>query len=235
MKQVAPIFTSAFGPSFRRWGIIDSTIGDDAADLVPSNASSIERDMAALTAYVDQIDPAIVATIWDAWRCPTVLLPWLAWALSVDIWDDAWTEIDKRQAIADSPEYHRRKGTLWAIERLLALDGQPYELTEWFDRVPQGRRGTLSVHIEADLDRIGGILKRIRPLLMTSKPKSRPFFLGSGDVIHGDIVIGGSVLIEEDIDVGPFSFSAESPEGTLVVGVGAIIEETTTIEAGTWP
>jgi phage tail P2-like protein len=61
--------------------------------------------------------------LWNPATCPAALLPWLAWALSVDEWDDAWTEATKRAVIAASVEVHRRKGTVGSIKKALAAAG----------------------------------------------------------------------------------------------------------------
>ena len=235
-KRVGWIFSDAFSDAFVKFGLVDDpSIRLDADALLPDNATAIERELAALTGYVDEIDPALIETIWDAWRCPAGLLPWLAWAMSVDVWEDDWPEVARRQAIADSPEYHRRKGTLWAIEKLLALSGQGHELTEWFDRVPEGRRGTMSVHIEADLADVGAILRRIRPLVMAAKPKSRALFLGAGDVVEGAFVASLGLLVEELVEVEPYRFEPQDAESAFVAGLGLLVEELITVEAGTWP
>ena len=65
--------------------------------------------------------------------CPEALLPWLAWALSVDDWDSLWPESIKRNLIAESISIHRIKGTVSAIRRVLRVLGVEAELSEWFD------------------------------------------------------------------------------------------------------
>lgn len=60
----------------------------------------------------------------DLWRwdtCPEDLLPWLAWAMSVDLWSDAWPIERQREIIRDSFKLHRLKGTLGGIKRYVEL------------------------------------------------------------------------------------------------------------------
>jgi len=201
-----------------------------STDLLPDNATDLERELALASAPLDLVDPAVIETIWDAWRCPKALLPWLAWALSVDHWDEGWSEIVKRQAIADSPEYHRRKGTRATVEQLLVLPGRPVEITEWFDRVPEGRRGTAMVHIEAPLAEINAAIRAVKPLVMTSKPKSRSIYIGAGERIAGSIVVAAGVLIEELTTVAPYAYAGETLEGGIVFAAGFITEELTIVE-----
>ncbi|MCO4053399.1 MAG: phage tail protein I [Bosea sp.] len=198
-------------------------------DLAPPNATDLERELTRLSSRLDAIDPAVIEAIWDAWRCPAPLLPWLAWALSVDWWDDAWSEIQKRQAIADSPDYHRRKGTRSAVESIIALSGRAYEITEWFEQSPPGRRGTATVHVEAELGEILALSHRIRPLVMTSKPKSRAVFIGIGPRAPGSIVFGAGILDETITEISPYSYQGENADAGLTIGIGFLDETLTEI------
>ena len=67
-----------------------------------------------------------IKQVWDPATCPSGILPWLAWALSVDDWNADWTEAQKRSAIAASVQVHRTKGTLGALRR--ALQSVGYEV-----------------------------------------------------------------------------------------------------------
>ncbi len=199
--------------------------------LVPGTSDPIEQEVAGLSAALDSIDPVVIETLWDAWRCPAALLPWLAWALSVDVWDDGWTEMVKRQAIADSPDYHRIKGTVQAVNAALTLAERPFELTEWFDQVPMGRRGTARVFVETTLDDVGRILKAVRPLVMSAKPKSRPIVFGAGEMASGVPVISAGLLLEEFVTVEPYALSGETFEFTPVLAASLLVEELITVEA----
>lgn len=53
-----------------------------------------------------------VRTLWDPWTCPVSELPLLAWAWSIDIWDEGWPDTRKRAVIAGSRAYHERKTTV---------------------------------------------------------------------------------------------------------------------------
>lgn len=98
--------------------------------LLPPNATSAERAMALTTARVSDV-PLPVAGLWNPDTCPAAVLPWLAWAFSVDIWDADWSEEQKRAAIAESIAVHRRKGTLWASRQALSGSIEQAELLEW--------------------------------------------------------------------------------------------------------
>ncbi|KZN53297.1 phage tail protein I [Pseudoalteromonas luteoviolacea] len=70
--------------------------------------------------------------LWDPWRCPAQFLPWLADALSVDVWDSAWPEHVQRKVIADSVPRHRYKGTISAVNNALKVLNAKVELQEWW-------------------------------------------------------------------------------------------------------
>lgn len=93
----------------------------DAAKLLPPNSTDLESAIAKVAGF--DVRPEVIATLWDADACPAPLLPWLAWALSVDEWDDAWTEDQQRATIKGSIALHRKKGTPWAVRQALARIG----------------------------------------------------------------------------------------------------------------
>lgn len=92
--------------------------------LLPPAATPLERAIEQTQAV--RLDlAAIVPTLWNAATCPAALLPHLAWALSVDEWDNGWSIEKKRTVIAEARYIHQHKGTPSAIRRALASIGQP--------------------------------------------------------------------------------------------------------------
>jgi phage tail P2-like protein len=90
--------------------------------LLPPNATPTERAVEAATSRIAAI-PVVIGDIWNPATCPAHLLPWLAWALSVDVWDAGWSEQTQRAVIAASTLVHRRKGTIGAIKAAMAAMG----------------------------------------------------------------------------------------------------------------
>lgn len=80
----------------------------------------------------------------DPMQVDAGLLDHLAWELSVDVWDSAWPEQQKRSVIAASEEVHRFKGTPYAITSSFAAFDLQVEILEWFD-VPGADRGSFAV------------------------------------------------------------------------------------------
>lgn len=110
----------------------------DTPHLLPPNASPIEKALSLAPAdSLDQV-PVAVDQIWNPATCPTPLLPWLAWGLSIDIWDSEWSEMAKRAAIADAIQFQRRKGTPASLRTVLDRFDPLIGIVEWFED-----RGTL--------------------------------------------------------------------------------------------
>lgn len=88
--------------------------------LLPPSATTLAR---AITEAAAPLGALPVSRLWDPWACPAAALPALAWALSVDEWDDAWPEEVKRQVCADSLPVHARKGTVDSVRQVLRSVG----------------------------------------------------------------------------------------------------------------
>lgn len=64
--------------------------------------------------------PVPNASLWNPDTCPEHMLGWLAYNLSVDLWDPSWPVWKKRKAVREAVELARIKGTRAALERYLA-------------------------------------------------------------------------------------------------------------------
>jgi len=116
------------------------------ADLLPPNATSLERRAAQALAQIERV-PIPIRELHDPDRCPVELLPYLAWARSVDRWDDSWSERTKREVIKASPFIHRHKGTIGALRRVVEPLGYLIRIVEWWQTDPPGPRGTFELEI----------------------------------------------------------------------------------------
>ena len=102
--------------------------------LLPSSATSQERAIEDVTStQIEKLPAEDVAKVWNPDTCPTHMLPWLAWALSVDHWDSSWSETSKRQTIKDSIFVHQKKGTRSAIDKALGALALRVDIKEWFE------------------------------------------------------------------------------------------------------
>ena len=105
--------------------------------------------MAETVARVSDV-PVVVREIWNPDTCPENVLPWLAWAFSVDDWDTNWTTEQKRQTIKQSIVSQRIKGTTGAVKKQLSALGYDVQIIEWFKQTPVGEPYTFEVYITAN-------------------------------------------------------------------------------------
>lgn len=103
--------------------------------ILPPNSLPLERALESVIAERFGI-PVDVAALWNPQTCPAELLPWLAWGLSVDLWDADWSEAVKRAAIADAIPFQKRKGTPASLRLVLDRFDPLIRLVEWFDANP---------------------------------------------------------------------------------------------------
>ena len=98
--------------------------------LLPPNSTQMERDFEAALARREVIlfdganrnprDNNVPArNVWNPDEVAPALLPYLANAMSLDVWDDAWADEVKRRVIKDSYLVHSKKGTVQSIRDVL--------------------------------------------------------------------------------------------------------------------
>ncbi|MCW2078019.1 UNVERIFIED_ORG: hypothetical protein M2193_000194 [Bradyrhizobium japonicum] len=88
--------------------------------ILAPNATEYERTLASQVDRLLELDIPI-RLLWNPWECPENLLPYLAWALSVDLWDSSWPITKRRSVVANAIRHHRLKGTLQGIDTYLDL------------------------------------------------------------------------------------------------------------------
>lgn len=104
--------------------------------------------MEQATARVADV-PTPLRELWDADSCPVALLPWMAWAYSVDQWDATWSHVQQREAIKRSVSIHRYKGTIGAVRDALDALGVDAQVQEWFQQIPPGEPYTFRLLLNA--------------------------------------------------------------------------------------
>ncbi|ANF87748.1 Tail protein I [Pseudomonas antarctica] len=117
-----------------------------AQQLLPGNSTPLERQAAQALAQIQYV-PIPLRQLCNPDTCPVDLLPYLAWAFSVDRWDSKWTEAAKRAAIRSSHYIHSRKGTIGALRRVVEPLGYLIEVLEWWQTTPQGVPGTFAIKV----------------------------------------------------------------------------------------
>jgi phage tail P2-like protein len=141
------------------------------SDLLPPNATELERAIAEAAGDIQNV-PITIREIWDPATCPTNVLPWLAWAFSVEDWNEDWSELQKRETIRTAIVVQQHKGTIGAVRDALDSLGIKIRVQEWFNQNPSGAPYTFKLWLEADqipiqpekLPRVINIVERIKSL-----------------------------------------------------------------------
>ena len=198
--------------------------------LLPPNASWLEHAVSLSLADACNL-PVPLRTLWQPWHCPLALLPWLAWALSVDRWDERWGETQKRQAIADSFFVHKHKGTVGALRRVVEPLGYLVSVTEWHQCQPPGPRGTFALEISLREQGISpGTLQELERAIDDAKPLSR-HLTGLALILssRGQSRIASASLHGDVMTISPYTEPIWQVSGQLAMGGGVHSIETTTI------
>lgn len=162
--------------------------------LLPQNASKLERALEVATARLGDVETPL-RDLWNPATCPLPLLPWLAWAVSVDVWDDGWPEAVKRSVVASSITLHRRKGPRAAIALSLAPLNLEARIVEWFETVPTGVPGTFKVRVRVTPEAptvTAALLRQMRQAIDRAKTFSRAYGLVLALDTSGPVTVAGS-------------------------------------------
>lgn len=113
-------------------------------DLLPPNAAPGTR---AISGALDRLSdvPVPLRQLWDPYTCPAELLPWLAWALSIDAWKSYWPDSVKRERVAQAIAIQRRKGTAQSVRAVVESFGGSVQLREWWQQTPAGTPHTFDL------------------------------------------------------------------------------------------
>lgn len=140
---------------------------------LPPNSTALERAIAVACAELVNV-PVPLRDLWNADRCPVKLLPFLAWACSVDRWDDNWPDSIKRGTIKASYFIHKHKGTIAAVRRVVESLGYLIRITEWWQTTPPGVPGTFRLDVGVlDSGITDELFLEMERLIADAKPVSR--------------------------------------------------------------
>ena len=174
------------------------------APLLPSNSTPLERQAAQALAQIQRV-PIPLRTLYNPDLCPLPLLPYLAWAFSVDRWDSKWTEAAKRAAIRSAYYIHSRKGTIGSLRRVVEPLGYLIEIIEWWQTVPVGPRATFRLKVGVlDTGITEEMYQELTWLIDDAKPLTRHLTgLAISLETHGNLNIAVTLYEGDEIDVYP--------------------------------
>ncbi len=160
----------------------------DRDDLLPGNATPLERAIAQTEGRLDDADMDLPRRVGssDIAVVPARFLAHRAWGRSVDVWQPEWPEPIQRAAIVAAPIVHLFKGTPFAIRVALAALGVKTEFTEWWQTTPKGTPYTFEVRAFARVRLYDGpvldgrTIQAIYSAVMRAKGNARFFDLTVG-------------------------------------------------------
>lgn len=187
-----------------------------SSSLLPPGSSALERRLAQACSGISDLNVPL-RDLWNPWKCPAKFLPYLAWAFSVDSWDENWSEAEKRSVIGEAFWLHQRKGTVAALRRVIEKMGYSLSITEWWDVAdPAG-----TFRLETDVNDIGitsRMLDELTRLINETKPVSRHMAqFNISAKVTGTIFIGVTLSSGEIITVYPDGYMPD--ENVLYNGV----------------
>ena len=107
---------------------------NDFKTILPLNSTAFETAAEEVTtAVLENLRPQS-RYLWNPGKCPEHLLSHLAWALSVDVWDNNWDVDVKREVLKNAYEVHSVKGTIGALRTALKPVKYQCEIVEWFQK-----------------------------------------------------------------------------------------------------
>ncbi|MEE1889503.1 phage tail protein I [Pseudomonas carassii] len=170
--------------------------------LLPVNSTQLER---AVEVATDELTDIPLRTLYNPDTCPANLLYQLAWAWSVDRWDDTWSEAVKRSVIRSAFFVHAHKGTIGALRRVVEPFGYLIEINEWWEQLPPATPGTFGLRIGVS---DGGIdeetYRELASLLDDARPVSRHLTaLQISLETNGAFYLAGSLSEGDVLDVYP--------------------------------
>lgn len=189
------------------------------AHLLPPNAKELERLSAEALAQIKRV-PVPLRDLWNPDTCPVELLPYLAWAFSVDRWSSAWPESAKRAAIRAAYFIHAHKGTIGALRRVVEPLGYLIKVHEWWEEVPQGVPGTFRLLVGVlDTGITDEMYAELSWLIDDAKPLTRHLVgLAISLDISGTEYIGAVLTTGDELDIYPPATRDIEVSGPLVWG-----------------
>ncbi|HAU9134482.1 TPA: phage tail protein I, partial [Escherichia coli] len=124
-------------------------MNDDIRSILPVSASRAERVVDCVAGdMLSDIAVCLIRYVKNPDLCPAELLPWLAWEMAVDTWNEHWTETEKRSAIKRAAYIHRHRGTKAALMASLADSPFRSQIVEWYEQSPPGEPYTFRLNVE---------------------------------------------------------------------------------------
>ncbi|KQN58002.1 phage tail protein I [Erwinia sp. Leaf53] len=201
------------------------------SSLLPPGSSLYERNAALAGSGISSLGVPL-RDLWNPQTCPVIFLPYLAWAFSVDRWDEKWSEAKKRQIVASSMFIHRHKGTVGALRRVVESLGFSLSIDEWWQT--GGEPGTF--HLDIGVKDVGitdELYQELDRLIGDTKPASR-HMSGLNLTLDstGAAPVGVACYLGEELVVYPYFPETITASASPLVASGIHIIDTMRVNDG---
>lgn len=185
--------------------------------LLPPGSSATERKLAAACSDLSELKVPL-RELWNPATCPVKFLPYLAWAFSVDRWDEGWTESVKRKVVQDAFYIHQHKGTTSAIRRVVEPFGFLIRIIEWWQAGDAPGTFRLDIGVQ-DQGITEESYQELERLISDARPCSR-HMLGMSINLQsgGPLYIGAAGYGGDDLTVYPYTPDLISVSGPAYTG-----------------
>lgn len=193
--------------------------------LLPTGSSTLELAAANALAQIERV-PIPIRILWNPDKCPVNLLPYLAWAFSVDRWDKDWTEKAKRDAIKSAMFIHKHKGTIGALRRVVEPLGYLIRVIEWWKT--NETAGTFRLDIGVlETGITEEMYRELEALIFDAKPASRHLVgLTIQLETKGNIFCAAASYGGDELTVYPYTPDVISVGGVISTGAAVhVIDE----------
>lgn len=172
--------------------------------LLPPGSSALERRLAQACSGISDLNVPL-RELWNPATCPVRFLPYLAWAFSVDRWDESWSESVKRQVVQDAFYIHQHKGTISAIRRVVEPFGFLIRVIEWWNNNEAPGTFRLDIGVQ-DQGITEDTYQELERLISDAKPCSR-HMLGMSINLQsgGQCFVGAASYDGDDLTVYPYT------------------------------
>lgn len=181
-----------------------SSTGARVVDLLPPNATKLERNLARAGALIERV-PVPLRDLVNPAACPVSALPFLAASFSVDHWEPTWPVATKRAVIGSAFAVHKQKGTVAALRHALRPISAAIRVREWWETTPPGPRGTFHLDLDVlDSGATAGMYQEIERLVDEAKPVSRQMqSLAINMGVRGAAQVGAAVQLGDELTIYP--------------------------------
>lgn len=150
--------------------------------VLPPNSLPQEKAIERANAHqISAINSNVIRDVKNPRMCPENIIPYLAWEVAVDYWDNSWSDEQKVQVIESAPYVHKHRGTAGAVRRSLASVGYPTTVIEWWQESPKKAPYTFRIEVHTQESISEETYKKI--FEQTERAKNLRSHLTSIDVI----------------------------------------------------